>query len=211
VRRYAAAESLRATALAVSPDGARVFVTGPSAGGSAYATLAYDAITGAKIWVRRYEGSGSTNLANGLVVSPDGARVYVTGTSFRSASDYDYATIAYESATGARIWGVRHYNGPANLGDVATAVGLSPDGSRVYVTGYSGNAGGRYSDYATVAYNAVTGAKVWVRRYVGTTNRGMALALAVSPDGARVFVTGKSYGIGSNSDYVTVAYGTGSA
>jgi hypothetical protein len=38
-----------------------------------------------------------------------------------------------------------------------------------------------------------------------------ATAVAVSPDGARVHVTGLSYGDGSGQDYATIVYNLGSA
>ena len=54
-------------------------------------------------------------------------------------------------------------------------------------------------DYATIAYDAATGADLWVNRY--TAPNSFAYSIAVSPDGSKVFATGRSKG-----DYITVAY-----
>ena len=198
-----------ASALGVSPDGSKVFVTGYSWGstGSAdYATVAYDASTGASLWVRRYNGPGNaTDGATALGVTPDGSAVLVTGSSTGSTSSKDFATVAYNSSNGASLW-VRRYNGPGNGDDQANAVGVSPDGSKVFVTGQSPGTTS-FNDYATVAYDASTGASLWVRRYNGPGNGDdFANALGVSPDGSAVFVTGDSEGSTSFSDYATVAY-----
>ena len=185
----------------MSPDGTRVYVTGGSAGLGGisdydYATLAYDAASGAKIWVRSYQGPGySGDYARALALSPDGTRIYVTGISPGVGTDADYATLAYDAASGAKIW-ARRYNGPVNFSDAARAIGVSPDGTRVYVTGGSVGATSDY-DYATLAYDSASGASLWTRRYDGP---------AVSPDGSRVFVTGSSATSANDDDYATVAY-----
>jgi WD40 repeat protein len=196
-------------ALGVSPDGSRVFVTGASddmTGFHGYATVAYDASTGAQQWVARYDGPGQgEDDASALGVSPDGSEVFVTGQSTVTTDNLDYATVAYNSSTGAQLW-VGDYNGPANSADSPYALAVSPDGSRVFVTGYSIGTTSGY-DYATVAMDASTGARVWVRRYNGPGDAAdIDYALAVSPDGSRVFVTGYSTGTTSESDYATVAY-----
>jgi len=101
---------------------------------------------------------------------------------------------------------VRRYDGPANDLDAATALGVSPDGSKVFVTGQSTGSTSS-QDYFTLAYDAPTGARLWAKRYNGPANDyDVATALAVSPDGSKVFVTGYSYGSGSSYDYATVAY-----
>ena len=69
-----------------------------------------------------------------------------------ATSDYDYATLAYDSASGASLW-TRRYDGPASLRDDAVALAVSPDGSRVFVTGSSATSAND-DDYATVAYSA---------------------------------------------------------
>jgi hypothetical protein len=85
-------------------------------------------------------------------VSPDGTTVFVTGYSYGSTVISDYATVAYDASAGVKRW-VRRYNGPANGDDFATALGMSPDGATVFVTGA---VTGKTSpwDYATVAYAA---------------------------------------------------------
>lgn len=198
-----------ANAVVVSPDASKVFVTGYSKGSTSrydYATVAYDAPTGAELWAKRFNGrANKSDVASAVGVSPDGSEVFVTG--YSKGSTGDYATVAYDGSTGAELW-VKRYNGSANGFDAAYALGVSPDGSAVFVTGYSGRLGGLTSlNYATLAYNASTGAELWVKRYNGPANSlDHAYALAASPDGSAVFVTGYSYGLTSEQDYATVAY-----
>src|SRR3989442_193992 len=117
----------------------------------------------------RYNGPGnSIDVARALGGSPDGATVFVTGYRWGSNSCDEYATVAYDASTGTQLW-VMRYNGPGNRMDVARALGVSPDGATVFVTGYGwGSASG--NDYATVAYGASTGAQLWVSRYNGPAN-----------------------------------------
>jgi len=194
--------------VAVSPDAARVFVTGPSAGSHSaddYATIAYDAATGQQLWVRRYNGrAGSNDRPASLAVSPDGSKVFVTGTSVGRTSGTDYATVAYTATTGSQLW-VNRYNGPADRNEHASRIAVSPGGRFVFVTGYS--RGGRSIDYATVAYAAATGKPRWIRRYDGPANADdFAHSVAVGADGHVVYVTGASRGTRTGADYATVAY-----
>jgi DNA-binding beta-propeller fold protein YncE len=194
-----------ASSLAVSPDGSKVVVTGSSLGeGSStdYATFAYNPSTGARLWVARYNGTGDNeDDPRSVRVSPDGSKVFVTGGSWGPSSDYDYATVAYNASTGAKLWAKR-FNGGGNDLDVARSLSVSPDGTTVFVTGLS--FGSSTTDYATIAYNASTGVKLWTARYKGIINN--ANALAVSPDGTMVFVTGESVDLSSDDDYATIAY-----
>jgi hypothetical protein len=195
-----------ATAVAASPAGGAVFVTGSGWGlnsGPDYATVAYDAATGTQLWASRYDNSDDE--ATSLAVSQSGGTVFVTGQSSSLGGNFDYATVAYDAATGAQLWASR-YNGPGGGADQATSVAVSPGGRAVFVTGKSVGTGG-FFDYATVAYDAATGARLWVRRYDGPGHRkDVASAVAVSPGGGTVFVTGKSAGRASGLDYATVAY-----
>jgi DNA-binding beta-propeller fold protein YncE len=141
------------TALAVSPNGSAVFVTGYSIRTLArrydYTTVAYDAGTGARLWVRSYNSPVDVfDFPSSLGVSPDASAVYVTG-----SGGGDYATVAYDAGTGARLW-VRRYGTQASGGDAAGALGVSPDGTAVFVTGGVGRRRNHPPDYATLAYAA---------------------------------------------------------
>ena len=191
-----------------SPDGRTVFVTGSSE--QDYATIAYRVSTGASTWTSRYDGPGhGTDRPDAMAVSPDGTMVFVTGTSVGTSGRSDYATVAYDAATGGLLW-VRRYDGPGTRrhgNDTATSLAVSPDGSTVFVTGRSAGAM-THSDYATIAYDSSTGRRRWSQRLDGPEgDYDGANALAVSPDGRAVFVTGyvndyKFYG----EDYGTAAY-----
>ena len=212
VERYSgsAHKGASATSVAASPSGSTVFVTGYSRGATSqldYATVAYDAATGAQLWAEDYNGPGNRNdIANSIAVSPSGSTVLVTGYSTGATSDADYATVAYDAATGAQLWAKR-YNGPGNGYDDPSSVAVSPSGSTVFVTGESTGAASGPGDFATVAYDAATGAQLWVKRYNGPGNGAdYAPSAAVSPSGSTVFVTGTGlYGF-SAQEFATVAY-----
>jgi len=211
---YQAPHGEDVSSMAVSPDGTTVFITGvgyrnDAGSKSDYLTIAYRAATGAQLWIRHYSGpSGGFNAAASVAVSPSGRTVFVTGASNqgrKGSLNSDYATVAYRAATGARLW-VRRYNGPGNRDDEAASVAVSPGGRTVFVTGDSVGVRSR-EDYATVAYRAATGARVWVRRYNGPGNGDdSAAAVVLSPDGRTLFVTGASKGVHSLDDWATVAY-----
>jgi DNA-binding beta-propeller fold protein YncE len=202
-----------ANSIAVSPNGKTVFVTGSSDGGTAtgydYATVAYNATTGNQLWAKRYNGSGnSDDQAYSVAVSPTGTTVYVTGYSDTNtvSSGFEYTTIAYAAADGDQLW-LSSYNGPAKSTSEAYSATVSPDGTTVYVTGYSYGCICGGEDYATVAYNAATGAQQWAQRYHGSgPNASVAQAVAVSPTTGTVYVTGYSDGSGTGYDYATIAY-----
>jgi hypothetical protein len=202
VQRYNGLGNREDYAYVIAVDGAgNVYVTGKSYGwgtNNDYATIKYNS-AGVQQWVQTYNGPG--NIWDGaFAIAVDGSgNVYVTGYSYGSGTDDDYATIKYDSA-GVQQW-VQTYNGPGNSWDEARAIAV--DGSaNVYVTGYSWGLVTSL-DYATIKYNSA-GVQQWVQRYNGLGNDDDYARAIVVDGSANVYVTGYSWG--TSQDYATIKY-----
>jgi len=200
VKRYNGPANSWDQANTIAVDGSgNVYVTGRSDGITTladYATIKYST-NGKKLWARRCNWpDNGYDEARAIAVDASG-NVYVTGQSWSSVTEYDYATIKY-SANGQQLWENR-YNGPYNGFDGAWAIAVDGSGN-VYITGESNGSGSVDVDYATIKYNA-SGKQVWIDRYTGPKN-GWDWAWAIAADRwGDVYVTG-----GSSGDYATIKY-----
>jgi len=172
-------------AMAASPDGSAVFITGFTTVRSdhdRYATVGYNALTGAKLWRSIFHrGPALSNSIGQDVVSRDSAKVFVTGSAPGGSAVFvrgdlgipgRFATIGYSAATGARLW-ARLFKG---LGDsVSEAMVVSPDSSTVFITG-------------------------------DTFGRASSALGAVNPTTPEIMVTGTCGAPNNGQNYVTGAY-----
>jgi hypothetical protein len=174
-----------------------------------YATVKYDP-DGNELWVARYNGPDN-GFDHGYALEVDeSGNVYVSGDSGPNIwTDggwrmRDYATIKYDT-NGSQLWEAR-YNGPGNFEDTNEAIAVDSSGN-VYVTGASAQSSIEpYNyDFTTVAYDP-SGNQRWVRRYNGPGNGyDEGRDVEVGPTG-NIYVTGHSTGIGTDRDFITIAY-----
>jgi hypothetical protein len=198
--------------VSVSPDGATVVAVGAvetSTASTDSIAIGYDAATGSVRWVNRIDGDAhDEDRGIGVATSPDSSVAYVT-TASKGSHLFDYVTFAYDAMTGAELWR-NTYDGPAHRVDQPSAIGVSPDGSLVFVTGRSTPASSAWFDYGTIAIDAASGATSWVKRYDGADDNDEAVDLAVRPDGSKVYVTGGSVGVvggvSTHTDIATQGY-----
>ena len=158
--------------------------------------------SGIQQWVAEYDGPDNSN-DNGQKIAVDrSGNVYVTGQSYDSVSDWDYATVKFNT-NGVQQW-VQRYNGEWGIGsDYPKDIMLDNSGN-VFVTGHSQGSGTGF-DYLTIKYSS-EGVEKWVRRYNGPGN-GYEVAYAVAVDSlGNVYVTGESWGNGTYTDYATLKY-----
>src|SRR5262249_53109225 len=152
-----------------TPDGSKVIVAGTDSGaigGTAgnWHVVAWTTSSGGRLWSQTVTvGVAPGTDPRGFVVSPDSSTVYVTGSTHGTFDAY--TTVAYNTTTGALRW-KRVYDGPGN--NDPTAIDISPDGSKVFVTGANlKTPTGSDTDIATIAYNAATGATIWTKLWGG--------------------------------------------
>jgi len=144
----------RANAIKLDASG-NVIVTGKSVGAGVAAedivTIKYDN-SGAQQWLQRYNGT-SNGYDEGKSITTDASgSVYVTGYSFTTGVNNDYATIKYDAA-GNQEW-ITKLNGTGNNADQSAAIAIDAIGN-IYITGLSRGAGSN-EDYLTVKYCQLT-------------------------------------------------------
>jgi 6-phosphogluconolactonase (cycloisomerase 2 family) len=176
-----------ARGIAVSPDGAHVYVAGDHE--DAVALFARDAATGVLTFVAAFRdgeaGFEGLDGTHALAVSPDGAHVYVAGRQAKAL-----AVLARDGTTGLLTPVEVHRNGVGGVTglDRPLALAWSPDATRLYV----GSAD--WAGAAVFARDPATGALAFLDTTAGPLGGGNGLAqvhsLAPSPDGAHVYVTG---------------------
>ncbi|MGH2711273.1 MAG: PQQ-binding-like beta-propeller repeat protein [Actinomycetota bacterium] len=204
-------------ALVASPNGQVVYVALMETAGSGFdakgrwAIEARRADTGQVLWSYRDPGAPTEYaFPTSIGVSPDGSRVFASGSRRPTFSDPDshLNTSAFDAATGQVLW-TSIYDGPGNGTDNARKMVVAPDGSEVYVATISGP--GANLDYAAIAYDSSTGDELWVNRYTGIDKDLLdsPFDVAVSQDGETLAMTGWSDGHGEfDVDFATVAVAT---
>lgn len=205
---YDAGQRDEANRVEVAPDGSRVYVVGVSRGeetSADYVTIAYAAATGKELWVARYDGISGRRRDVPSCLAVSGNTVFVTGSS-RGDGFWDFASVAYDAATGEERWTARFDRRDST--DFAQGCTVALDGSAFFVTGRNHIGERDAASAVTIAYDSTSGRRIWTDRF-DRSRLGWdeATAMTISADGLRVYVVGLSNrGRGSTPDYLTIAY-----
>jgi prepilin-type N-terminal cleavage/methylation domain-containing protein len=174
-----------AGSIAISPDGNYAYLAGSqnsSSAGTNYWTylMKVRTVDGVVVWKNSYDGMTSVR---DIALSPDGKSIYISGGSAG-------LTVMKISSHGQFEWLKRYTATAAGQADMAKAIAVSPDGSRLYVVGYIYPDGNTNYDMAVMKLNSSTGAVVW-RRYLDYANANdLGKGIVVSPDESFVYVAG---------------------
>ncbi|WP_395753590.1 autotransporter-associated beta strand repeat-containing protein [Prosthecobacter sp.] len=152
-------------------------------------TAKYAALDGTLIWGKRYNSSFNSSDAPWDMVVDEDANVYVTGTSYRSASVRDGMTLKYAGLDGTLMWEGR-YNGSSGGNDENTSISLDGIGNPV-IGGYTTNADST-TDVYLAKHNKGVGDIRWQRTFDGDNNKNDSIKkVKVDPNGV-VWMTGSA-------------------
>lgn len=154
-----------------------------------YLTVKYSS-GGALEWTARYDGSQGEWDIPDVVCADASGNVIVTGSCFNHCT-----TVKYDP-DGELLW-ESMYPDVSEPNDMALGTGGS-----IYVTGHRG---GYNSDCMTVLYNS-SGILQWAVFYNGTADDDDNMEAITLDSNGDVYVTGSSWGIGSQTDCVTIKY-----
>lgn len=150
------AEGLDVINAVATDDFSNVYVTGKSKSietSEDYYTIAYNA-AGTELWSDRYTTEGlKYDEAKDIAVSDDNTSVYITGYSFYTETNNDFATLKYGASDGELIWSTI-FDGPSSNSDQALKMRLDPT-ENIFVTGNS-HGGATNLDYSTIKYCQLT-------------------------------------------------------
>jgi PQQ-like domain len=174
-------------ALAVSPTGSSVYVTGYLYNGDTFqeaiATVGFDANTGQQLWAVLVSLATSPDVT----LSPDGRRVFVVGTIYGAnpeGGSYEHAaTFCYDAVTGQELWSSQYHGSGADRA-IASRVAVKADGSLLYVAGGKLGSNGSINDLVLLTYNPATGALLHEAHHPASANPPSGIALSDS----RIFV-----------------------
>ncbi len=126
----------KAWGIVVDTDGS-VYITGQTAVTSTntnYITVKYSN-TGTEVWANQYNGPiNGEDIASSIGLLGTNS-VIVTGKSWGTALNYDYATVRYNSSTGNQNQ-VSRYSYSGNSSDMAEDLAITPT-NKIVVTGFS--------------------------------------------------------------------------
>lgn len=200
-KRYNGSGNDEDVPVSIKMAGNDVIVTGRSDslnGNYNFYTVKYKGSNGDSLASAYYCGTSIRQIDNAVAMTADGlGNFYVTGYSYGTGNNFDYATVKYNSNL-QQQWAARFEGTGADY-----PARIITFGTDVYVTG-SGNLSGS-SDFLTVKYNS-SGTQLWAMQYNGAGGgNDYATCLAADQFG-NIFVTGYALTGGSENDIYTIRY-----
>ncbi len=114
-----------------------------------FMVLKFNSADGSLLWNSIYDGPpGWYDVAKSITAGPDGT-VITSGLSDGTGTGWDWATVAYDGATGTQIWEKR-FDGPTSQSDEPNHI-IATSNREIFVTGY-GYGQDTNKDMITICY-----------------------------------------------------------
>ena len=200
-------EETNPNAVFFKPDGTKMFIAGSSGDDVNEYTLstAWDISTAT--YSQNFSVSSEETTPHGLFFKSDGSKMFIVGWTQDRVREYDLST-AWDVSTASL--NDSFYVAAQDL--TPSGVFFKPDGTKMFISGYSNNAIFQYSlstafDVTTASYSAPT-----TKKFYTGSQEGIPLGLTFKSDGTKVYVTGSSgddvneYSLSTAWDITTASY-----
>jgi uncharacterized delta-60 repeat protein len=161
--------------------------------------------SGVQQWAQVWGGAGNSGDFAAGIYADNSGNAYICGYTTVLSGNTNYITLKYNSA-GNLQW-AKQYNHPVNSSDYGYFI--TGEGGNIYVTGTS-SAPGTGTDMLTIKYNS-NGDSLWVARYSGTNQINEIPAGIACDASGNVYLTCRTQGTNSGTDYMTVKYNSAGA
>jgi hypothetical protein len=176
-----------------------VTVTGPNGSG---AILSSPSVVDLWTYEKGFSVTGQDTAPSGVAFSPDGARMYIIGTTGDDINEYSLS-VPWDVATAAFV------RVSATVGDTApNDLFFKPDGTKVYIVGDTGDAIREFN--LTTPWDVST--LTFVQSFSVAAQDTTPLGLHFSADGTKMYIVGATndrvyqYGLGTAWDISTASF-----
>ncbi len=158
------------------------------------------------IWSRRFDYNNGNGESPNSIAIDSLNNIVITGFTMDRFTYYkSILTVKYDSS-GSLIWNRVYFRNQINNYDVGSYI-CADKNNNLYVTGYITKNDLNDRDYITIKYKS-NGDTAWIRTYGGPGNQMDYPNSLVIDNRNFAYITGQSYGSGTNFDYFTIVYDT---
>ena len=169
------------TGLFFKPDGTKMYVIGNSGDDVNEYDLstAWDISTAS--YLQNFSVAAQENIPQGIFFKPDGTKMYVIGRAGDDVNEYDLST-AWDVSTASYL-----QNFSVAFQEFSpTDIFFKPDGTKMYITGYTGDDVNEY-DLST-AWDVSTSS--YLQNFSVIAQEATPTGVFFKPDGTKMYVTG---------------------
>ena len=199
----------KGTNIAVNNSGTTIYIIGYVTSTTSNNDMVFIkySLNGSKLFTEYFDGGeNASDRAFGIAVD-ETDYIYITGYSTTDNTETEDFTLLKYNSSGEEMWH-RTFNGEGNQSDRAFGIAVDEQDGFIFITGQSTNLAGN-NDYLTVAYNP-DGDYLWHKNFNGAANdddEASAIGIVNNPGNTKsIVVTGSSWGLNNNYDYVTIWY-----
>lgn len=160
---------------------------------------------GVLLWpaVVLFDGGGNKNDEAVDISFDSNGDIYCTGKSETATGDFNIITIKLSGMNGSVLWQHSYNSGGA---DAPSAICISEDGQKIYVTGNATHPTAGTTDIVTYALDASSGSYYWSPVVTGSMGNDLSKAMVIKNGNITICGEKDNSSLGTGADYTLIQY-----